>query len=225
MCHVPHNRRTIRFLCFNIWYVILSFLLLLKIYTFSKEFQITCKYCVRGYLYQIISTAWLLFCFCFSVLNFFIFILFCSLAVWTNSMLWSTTTQTLMSTWWRTWAAWTGWVSLFLGPTCFSFTEGKNKKKVALRLSLQQFLQQKTHLCFPETETQRQSSVWSFLVARTLFCFHSLCVGLWPSPFTALLPLHCTVILLKIQSCAWVETAHCSHWAFLLALVTKLIRA
>lgn len=108
MCYVPHNRRTISFLSFNI-----SFLLLLKFYTFSKEFQITCKYCVRDYLYHIISTVWLLFC---------------SLAVWTNSMLWSTTTQTLTSTWWRTWAAWTGWVSLFLGPTCFSFTEGKNKR-------------------------------------------------------------------------------------------------
>ena len=35
----------------------------------------------------------------------------CSLVVWTNSTLWSTMTRTQMSTWWRTWAVWMGWVS------------------------------------------------------------------------------------------------------------------
>lgn len=48
----------------------------------------------------------------------------CSLAVWTNSTPSSTMTTTLTSTWWRIWAAWTGWARVSWIPASVHSVKG-----------------------------------------------------------------------------------------------------
>lgn len=98
--------------------------------------------------------------------------------------------------------------------------------------SPKQFPQHKIHLCVPETGTVGRTVVIRRLDFPAgldpLFFFSfslSHSVHPPPPPFTALLPLHCTIIPMKSRVEQWEKTVHCSQ--FLLAIITaaKLIRA